>query len=165
MNQTDISHDTWLRGMLLLASLVIVMLGIRLASSTIVLLLLSLFLAIVLEPIIVLLSRLWLPRLAAIALLSGGLLVALLLTLMQIISTLPELTQMSMQMRGLLAEHLTAGLEPLARAGLTLTPDDVMALIDPGQLLRMATRALGRISDLLSAVLVVFLMVVFMLIE
>ncbi|MEA9391597.1 AI-2E family transporter [Acerihabitans sp. TG2] len=165
MSRPDISRDIWLRSMVILACLVIVMMGIRLASSTIVVMLLALFLAIVLEPVIVLLSRLWLPRLAAIALLSAGLLIALLLTLMQIIGSLPELTQMSIQMRNVLAEHLTTGLEPLTRLGLTLTSDELMALVDPGQLLRMATRTVGRISDILSAVLVVFLMVVFMLIE
>lgn len=165
MSRPDISRDTWLRSMVILACLVIVMLGIRLAASTIVVLLLALFLAIVLEPVIVLMSRLWLPRLAAIALLSAGLLITLLLTLMQIIGSLPELTQMSTQMHGLLTAHLGAGLEPLARLGLTLTPDELMALIDPGQMLRMATRTVGRISDILSAMLVVFLMVVFMLIE
>ncbi|MBJ7221530.1 MULTISPECIES: AI-2E family transporter [unclassified Brenneria] len=165
MNNIDRSRDTVLRGMLLLACLVIVMIGIRLAAPIIVLLLLALFLAIVLEPLIVMMSRLGLPRLAAIALLSVSLLIALLLSLVKIMGALPELTQMIAQMRGLLAAHLITVLEPLTRAGLSLTPDEVMALIDPSQLLRMATRTVGRISGILSAVLVVFLMVIFMLIE
>ncbi|WP_410014728.1 AI-2E family transporter [Sodalis sp. C49] len=149
----------------LLACVVIVLAGVHLAAPVIVPLLLALFLAIVLEPLIGLMTRLGLPRLAGVALLSGGLLIALLFTLLNIMDALPELNQMSSQAGGLLSGPLSAGLAPLARAGVTLTPDDVMTYLDPGQLLRMATRTLGRISDILSTVLVVFLMVLFMLIE
>ncbi|CPR21657.1 AI-2E family transporter [Brenneria goodwinii] len=165
MNITEHTRDTVLKGLLLLACLVIVVIGIYLAAPVIVLLLLALFLVIVLEPLIVMMSRLGVPRLAAIALLSGGLLMALLLTLAKIMNTLPELAMMITQMRGVLANHLIAGLEPLARVGLTLTPEQIMTLLDPSQILGMITRAVSRISEILSAILVVFLMVIFMLLE
>lgn len=151
--------------MRLLACVVIVMAGVHLAASVIVPLLLALFLAIVLEPLIVLMVGSGLPRLACVALLSGGLLVALLFTLLKIMEALPELNQMSTQMRGLLSGPLSAGLAPLTHAGVQLTPDEVMTYFDPGQMLRMATRAVSRISDMLSSVLLVFLLVLFMLIE
>ncbi|HEY0207688.1 AI-2E family transporter [Acerihabitans sp.] len=165
MNIKDQQQVTLYEVFRLLACVVIVLAGIHLAAPVIVLLLLALFLAIVLEPLIALMTRFGLPRLAGVALLSGGLLLALLFTLLNIMDALPELTQMSGQMRGMLSGPLSAGLAPLARAGVTLTPDEVMTYFDPGQLLRMATRFVGRISDILSSVLVVFLMVLFMLIE
>lgn len=165
MNITKQPGDVVLKGLLLLTCLVIVVIGIRLAAPIIVLLLLALFLVIVLEPPIAMMSRLGVPRLAAVALLSGGLLLTLLLTLTKIINTLPELQLMITQMRGLLANHLIAGLAPLTRAGLTLSPDQIMTVLNPGKILGIVTRAVGRISEILSAILVVFLLVIFLLCE
>lgn len=56
------SDDMLLNRMLLLAALAIVMMGIHLAASILSIILISLFLAIVLEPVVALLCRTRLPR-------------------------------------------------------------------------------------------------------
>ncbi len=148
-----------------LACLAIVMAGIHLAAPVLAPLLLAVFLALVLEPLIRLLARCGLPRPASVGLLSAGLLLALLFTLAKILAVMPEIRQMSGPMRMLLADRLDAMLVPLAHAGIPLTPQSAMAFIDPGRMLDMAAGALGRVPGMLSKALAVVLLVGFILLE
>ncbi len=155
------SDDMLLNRMLLLAALAIVMMGIHLAASILSIILLSLFLAIVLEPVVALLFRTRLPRSLIVVLLGGVLLMLLVYVLLRMVAALPELNQMSLQMRS----QLTVGMAPLQELGLTLSPEAAMSLIDPGQFLGLITRMLSHVSNFFSSALVVFLTVIFMLIE
>ncbi|MGL9750905.1 MAG: hypothetical protein ACR5LC_05655 [Symbiopectobacterium sp.] len=146
--------------MLLLAALAIVMMGIHLAASILSIILLSLFLAIVLDPVVALLCRTRLPRSLIVVLLDG----VLLMLLVYVLLRMPELNQMSLQMRSLLTRQLTVGMAPLQELGLTLSPEAAMSLIDPGQFLGLITRMLSHVSSFFSSALVVFLTVIFMLI-
>lgn len=159
------SDDMLLNRMLLLATLAIVMMGIHLAASILSIILLSLFLAIVLEPVVALLCRTRLPRPLIVVLLGGVLLMLLVYILLRMVAALPELNQMSLQMRSLLTRQLTVGMAPLQELGLTLSPEAAMSLIDPGQFLGLITRMLSHVSSFFSSALVVFLTVIFMLIE
>ncbi|WP_440864047.1 AI-2E family transporter [Symbiopectobacterium purcellii] len=159
------SDDMLLNRMLLLAALAIVMMGIHLAASILSIILLSLFLAIVLEPVVALLCRTRLPRSLVVVLLGGVLLMLLVYVLLRMVAALPELNQMSLQMRSLLTRQLAVGMAPLQELGLTLSPEAAMSLIDPGQFLGLITRMLSNVSSFFSSTLVVFLTVIFMLIE
>ncbi|MGL9735632.1 MAG: hypothetical protein ACR5LF_08200 [Symbiopectobacterium sp.] len=66
--------------MLLLVALAIVMMGIHLAASILSIILRSLFLAIVLDPVVALLCRTRLPRSLIVVLLDGVLLMLLVFT-------------------------------------------------------------------------------------
>ncbi|PWC14386.1 pheromone autoinducer 2 transporter [Brenneria roseae subsp. americana] len=154
-----------LQRLLLLAALVIIMMGIHMAASILSVLLLALFLAIVLEPVVSLLCRTRLPRPLIVVLLGLVLLMALVYTLLKLVAALPEFNQMSMQMQGLLTRQLADSWLPLQSMGLSLTPEAAVSLVNPGQFLSLIARMLSGISSLFSAMLVIFLTVIFMLIE
>ncbi|PWC11888.1 AI-2E family transporter [Brenneria corticis] len=154
-----------LQRMLLLAALTVVVIGAHMAASILSLLLLSLFLVIVLEPVVGVICRTGLPRPLVVTLLGLILLLALTYTLLMMVAALPEFNQMSMQMQWLLTRQLADSKLSLESMGLSVTPEAVVSLIDPGQFLSLIARMLNRISNLFSAALVVFLTVVFMLIE
>lgn len=154
-----------LQRLLFLAALVIIMMGIHMAASILSMLLLALFLAIVLEPVVSMLCRTRLPRALIVVLLGLVLLLVLTYTLLKLVAALPEFNQMSMQMQGLLTRQLVDSRLPLQSLGLSLTPDAAVSLIDPGQFLTLIGRMLSRMSSLFSAGLIIFLTVIFMLIE
>lgn len=159
------SEDSFLHVVLLVAALTIIMMGIHMAASVLSLILLALFLAIVLEPVVALLCRSRLPRALVVVALGALMTLMLVYTLMKMVAALPELNQMSLQMRGLLTSELTMGMAPLQQLGLSLSPEAVVSLVDPGRFLGVIGRTLSHVSSLFSSVLVVFITVVFMLIE
>lgn len=165
MNIPPRAEDSLLRSLLLLAALTIVMIGINMAASALSLILLSLFLAIVLDPVVAFLCRSRLPRALVVVALGGVLLVVMLYVLLRMVAVLPELNQMSLQMRGVLTRQLAIGMAPLQELGLSLSPEAAVSLIDPGQFLALIARMLSHVSSLFSSGLVVFLTVIFMLIE
>ncbi|MBT9432946.1 AI-2E family transporter [Candidatus Sodalis endolongispinus] len=111
------------------------------------------------------LARLKVPRGLAIIAVSVSILLALLVTLGIIMAALPELRQMSAYIPLLLTDRLQAVPAFLQSAGMTLTVESLWAMIDPAQLLTIATRAVGRISGMLTAIAMVFMLVVFMLLD
>ena len=148
-----------------LACLTIVIAGVHLAAAVLVPILLALCLAVVLEKMIGLLSRLGVPRPAAIVLVSGGVLLALLMALLAVAAALPELGKMNGNIQLLLTDRLRTAEPLLTRAGLSLSVESAISFIDPGHVFGMATRALSRISGILFGIVMVFLMVAFMLLE
>ncbi|MGL9773026.1 MAG: AI-2E family transporter [Sodalis sp. (in: enterobacteria)] len=148
-----------------LACATLLTLGIYLASPVLIPLLVALCLALVLMRPINRLARLRVPRRLAVIAVTGSILLALLVTLGIIMAALPELRQMSAYIPLLLTDKLQAVPAFVQSAGMTLTVESLWATIDPAQLVTIATRTVGRITGMLTAIAMVFMLVVFMLLE
>lgn len=162
MEKSTLSPD---RVCVYLVCLILSILGVHLAAPVLVPLLVALCLTLVLMRPINGLVSLKIPRVLAVIAVSGGILLALLITLGTIMAALPELRQLSSYLPLLLADRLQGVPALLQRAGMTLTVESLWAIFDPAQLFTLATRAVGRISGMLTGIVMVFMLVVFMLLD
>ncbi|BDH45782.1 pheromone autoinducer 2 transporter [Salmonella enterica subsp. enterica serovar Choleraesuis] len=150
---------------IMLASLVIILAGIKIAADIIVPFILALFLAVILNPLVTLLIRLRMPRIIAVSLIITIIVLLMLLLLAYLGNVLNELTRTLPQYRGALSVPLTR-LEPwLQRAGIDVAVNDLLRYIDPGAVMSLVTRLLSQLSNAMTSVFLLLLTVVFMLLE
>lgn len=154
-----------LRTLVILATLVIVITGISLASPLINQILLSLFLAIMLDRPIGLLESKRVPRILSSLLVIVLLLLVIVFTIIKLTVLTPDLIQLSRQAPQLLAERFASVTQTFAHLGIVLTPNEMLAFIDAGAVVRFVTGFLTQIPSILSWWLMVFLMLFFMLYE
>jgi|GEM_PF-462306 len=154
-----------LRVLIILATLTIILTGIYLASALINQVMLSLFLAIMLDPLISRLERKRVPRLLSSLLVIVLLLLVIVFTIIKLTVLTPDLIQLSRQAPQLLAERFEPVTQTFSHLGLVLTPNDMLAFVDAGAVVRFVTGFLTQIPSILSWWLMVFLMLFFMLYE
>ena len=154
-----------LRVLIILATLTIILTGIYLASALINQVMLSLFLAIMLDPLISRLERKRVPRLLSSLLVIVLLLLVIVFTIIKLTILTPDLIQLSRQAPQLLAERFEPVTQTFSHLGLVLTPNDMLAFVDAGAVVRFVTGFLTQIPSILSWWLMVFLMLFFMLYE
>ncbi len=155
----------FLRVLFILATLTIILTGIYLASPLISQVLLSLFLAIMLDPLINQLERKRVPRVVSSLLVIVLLLLVIVLTIIKLTVLTPDLIQLSRQAPQLLADRFEPITQAFGHLGIVLTPNDMLAFIDAGEVVRFVTGFLTQIPSILSWWLMVFLMLFFMLYE
>ena len=166
MHQSGLKSLTPLiQGLLLLTCLTILLAGLHMAAPLVNQVLLALFLAVMLDPLIERLEKHGLPRLLT----SLSVIVALLLLIVIIISSLsasaPGLIQLSRLASVQIATQLHALTFFLSEAGIFLSTNLVLSFIDTSAILRLITSQLSLIPGMLSWWLMVFLMLLFMLYE
>ena len=154
-----------LKLVIMLGMLVIILAGIRLAADIIVPFILALFIAVVLNPVIQRLVRWRVPRVLAISLLVGTIVLVAVLLLAYLGTSLNELARTLPQYRSYLVVPLQ-NLEPwLQRAGIGITVDELIKYIDPNSAMSLVSSLLSQLSSAMSSVFLLLLTVVFMLLE
>ena len=154
-----------LKLVIMLGMLVIILAGIRLAADIIVPFILALFIAVVLNPVIQRLVRLRVPRVLAISLLVGTIVLVAVLLLAYLGTSLNELARTLPQYRSYLVVPLQ-NLEPwLQRAGIGITVDELIKYIDPNAAMSLVSSLLSQLSSAMSSIFLLLLTVVFMLLE
>ena len=153
------------QALILLACLTLVLFGLRLGAPLINQVLLAIFLAVMLDPLISRLARRGIPRTLSSLLVIVILLLLIVITIMSLSASAPDLIKLSRQAPNLVAAKLQYLTLSLSQMGIVLTTDEMLNFVDAGAVVRFVTYQLSLIPGLLSWWLMVFLMLLFMLIE
>ncbi|WP_288820253.1 AI-2E family transporter [uncultured Leclercia sp.] len=154
-----------LKIVIMLGMLVIVLAGIRFAADIIVPFILALFIAVVLNPLVQRMVRLRVPRVLAISLLIGVIILGMVLLLAYLGSSLNELARTLPIYRDSLLAPLQR-LDPwLHRVGIDVSIEQLQTFIDPNAAMTLVTNLLTQLSNAMTSIFLLLLTVVFMLIE
>lgn len=154
-----------LRTLLMLASLIIILSGIKAASQIVVPFLLALFLSIVLYPIVRLMSRWRIPSVVTVLLIMLVIIISLFMGASLVGSSANEFTRTLPQYRGVIGEHLRTFQAYAAQVNIDISSDEMMQYFDPGALVSFLTRMLSGFSGMMTSVFLLLMTVVFMLLE
>lgn len=154
-----------LKIVIMLGMLVIILTGIRFAADIIVPFILALFLAVVINPLVQLLVRCRVPRVLAISLLVGAIVLLAVVLLASLGTSLNELARTLPQYRTSLAEPLKTVTPWLQRFGFTVSAIELNKYIDPNAVMTLVTGLLTQLSNAMSSIFLLLLTVVFMLLE
>lgn len=154
-----------LKIVIMLGMLVIILTGIRFAADIIVPFILAIFLAVVLNPLVQRMVKLRVPRVMAISILVLIIVMAMVLLLSYLGTSLNELARTLPQYRSSLVVPLK-NLEPwLVRLGIGVSVDELVKYIDPNAAMTLVTNLLAQLSNAMSSIFLLLLTVVFMLLE
>lgn len=153
------------QGLFMLACLTLVLTGLYLAAPLVNQVLLALFLAVMLDPLISRLAQRGIPRILSSLLVIVIMLLLIVITIMSLSASAPDLMQLSRQAPALIAARLQTLVQSLGQMGMAFTPDELLKFVDASAVVRLITTQLSLIPGLLSWWLMVFLMVLFMLYE
>ncbi len=154
-----------LKIVIMLGMLVIILTGVRFAADIIVPFILALFIAVILNPLVQRLVRLRVPRVLAITLLISIIIVVMVLLVAYLGTSLNELARTLPKYRSSLAIPLLQ-LEPwLQRAGIEVSVEELLKYIDPNAAMTLVTSLLAQLSNAMTSIFLLFLTVVFMLLE
>ncbi|KAA8998535.1 AI-2E family transporter [Affinibrenneria salicis] len=150
---------------IMLASVVIILAGIKAAASIVVPFLLAMFLAIVLNPVVNALMRFRLPRALAITLIILVIIAVITLLFGVLGASLNDFSRMLPQFRGLLFDKLRLLQDLAARFDIHFSADTLARNFDPGVLMNLATQLLSHLSGAMTNLFLLLMTVVFMLFE
>ncbi|MCI1898295.1 MAG: AI-2E family transporter [Enterobacter sp.] len=154
-----------LKIVIMLGMLMIILSGIRFAADIIVPFILALFIAVILNPLVQRLVRLRVPRVLAITMLISVIIMAMVLLIAYLGTSLNELARTLPQYRSSLVIPLKQ-LEPwLQRAGIEVSVEELLKYIDPNAAMSLVTGLLAHLSSAMTSIFLLMLTVVFMLIE
>jgi AI-2 transport protein TqsA len=154
-----------LKIVIMLGMLVIILTGVRFAADIIVPFILALFIAVILNPLVQRMVRLRVPRVLAITLLIGIIIVAMVLLVAYLGTSLNELARTLPKYRSSLVTPLLQ-IEPwLQRAGIEVSVEELLKYIDPNAAMTLVTSLLAQLSNAMTSIFLLFLTVVFMLLE
>lgn len=159
--------DRKLRLLMALAMLVLILGGIKAAADIVVPFLLALFLAIVLNPLVVLLERYRVPRGIGVMVVVVAIVVVLLKLISMLGVSLNEFARSLPQYRGVMLQKIYALQYYAERFNLDMTfsADDIVRLIDPSAMMNLVTYFLSHLSGIMSSIFLLLMTVVFMLFE
>lgn len=160
-------YDRKLRLIMMLAMMVVILAGIKAAADIVVPFLLAVFLAIVLNPLVVLLERCRVPRGLSVMLLFITVVVLLMMLIGMLGSSLNEFARSLPQYRGLMLEKITELQDYAQRfnVDITFSADALVKLVDPSATMNFVTRLLGQLSGTMTSIFLLLMTVVFMLFE
>ncbi|MEL0551501.1 MULTISPECIES: AI-2E family transporter [Enterobacteriaceae] len=154
-----------LKIVIMLGMLVIILTGIRFAADIIVPFVLALFLAVVINPLVHLMMRCRVPRVLAIVLLIGTIVMLAVVLLASLATSLNELARTLPQYRSSLSEPVHTVTPWLQRFGFSVSVVELNKYIDPNAVMTMVTSLLTQLSNAMSSIFLLLLTVVFMLLE
>jgi predicted PurR-regulated permease PerM len=163
------SNNTVPSGMLkvlvTLACLVIVLAGVKTATNVIVPFLLSIFIAIICNPLVNLLMRFKFPRGLAITMVVVFIVILGFSLATLVGNSLNQLSALLPEYREQLKQHFTWLIEQLNQYNIQLSSAMMLESFDPGAAMGMATRMLTSLGNVLANVFLILLTVIFMLLE
>lgn len=161
------NNATFIRTLVAMAALVIILAGVKSAVEIAVPFLLSLFIAIICSPIITFMTQRKVPHWLAITLLFGLILLVFFFLLGLINSTVREFTQSIPQYRIVLSERVNDVMAFIQRVNLPIeiSRESLLEYFDPSILMNYVSRVLLSFSHVVTNVFVLFLVVIFMLLE
>ncbi len=159
---TDNRGLTWLLG---LASIIIILTGLKAAESITIPIMLALFIAIISMPFLRMMTMRGVPSVVAVLIVLLVIIVFGGLLLMVVRESIDSFIQQLPHYQTRLQTILAGTISLLERFNIPLTREIVMQHVDPATLMSWLGMGLSAMSSLLSNVLLVFFIVVFILLE
>ena len=161
----EAKHTQTIKFLIIAASCVIIVAGMRAAQSILVPFLLSIFIATISSPLLFWLRRKGLPMgvslvLVILLVLAIGLLIGLLVG-----TSLNDFSQSLPLYQTRLEEKMSAISSLVGKLGINLSHKLVIEHVDPGTAMRLASKMLTGIGNILSNAFLIFLTVIFILLE
>lgn len=159
------THST--KTLVAIASIIIILAGIKLSNEIVVPFLLSLFIAIICSPMIKFMTKRKVPLWLAITILLIVFILGFSFLAGIINNTLQEFTNAIPQYKIQLSSRIQVILELAHRwhIPLTLSQEEIMSKFDPSSIMNLVSKLLMGLSGALSNIFVIFLVVIFMLLE
>lgn len=154
-----------LRTLLMLASVVIILSGIKAASQIVVPFLLALFLSIVLYPLVRIMARWRIPSVLSVFIIIIAIVIGMFMTASLLGSSLNEFTRTLPQYRAPISEHLRTFQAYAAQVNIHISNEELMQYFDPSALVGFITRMLSGFSGMMTNIFLLLMTVVFMLLE
>ncbi|MEM6161291.1 AI-2E family transporter [Erwinia sp. P6884] len=149
----------------MLGMLVIILAGIRAGAEIIVPFILAMFVAVILNPLVRLLQRAGLPRMLAVSLLAGAIVMAGALLLSTLVTMLNDFSRTLPQYRQVLLASLLAFQQRAGQLGVSVSTEALITMVDPNATLNLASWLLTQLSGAVSGIFLLLMTVVFMLFE
>lgn len=151
--------------LLILASIVIILAGVKAASAIVVPFLLSVFIAMACSPIITWANRYKLPRAIAVVLVILIIVVFGLILAGLVGQSMNEFSQNMPKYREQLVGEFSWVIGQLDAFNISVDKQQLLTYLDPGAAMNMATNLLSSLGGVLTNFLLILLIVVFMLFE
>ena len=151
--------------LLTMASIVIILAGVKAATAIVVPFLLSVFIAMACSPIITWANQYKLPRVIAVILVILIIVIFGLILAALVGQSMNEFTQNLPQYREQLVEEFAWVIGQLDKVNIIVNQDALISYLDPGAAMNMATNLLSSLGGVLTNFLLILLIVVFMLFE
>ncbi len=151
--------------LLVLASLVILMAGIKAASDILVPFLLSVFIAMACNPLIQWAGRYHVPRGISVALVMVFLVIIGLMLAALVGQSLNDFKGNMPEYKAQLAEQLAWVTTQLAALNISVDKEQILSWLDPGMLMGLASNLLSGLGSVMTNLLLILLTVVFMMLE
>ncbi|WP_371185382.1 AI-2E family transporter [Thalassotalea maritima] len=165
MNLATINKTTSVKALLIMACLVIIMAGIKTASNILIPFLLSLFIAIMCNPLVAKLEKYRIPKALAIILILV-VFVGIGMSLASLIgNSLTELNDKMPEYREQITTKFASLIDKLADYNIHVSSEVFMTYLDPGVAMRFATDMLSGFGNIMANTFLILLTVVFMLFE
>ena len=149
------------------AAVIVILAGVKSAGEIIIPFLLSLFIAIICSPIIKFMTRRRIPLGLAIALLLGLIVAVVIFLAGMVNAAVQEFTASIPQYKVLLSARVQTVFALIKEYNLPIavTQEEILSTFDPGVVMNLVRRLLLGFSGVLSNIFVLFLVVIFMLLE
>ncbi|MFT2090597.1 AI-2E family transporter [Paraglaciecola sp. 2405UD69-4] len=161
----QINHQRPVKILIVLASIVVILAGVKAASAIVVPFLLSIFIAMACSPIITWANQYKLPRALAV------IIVILLIVIFGLVlaglvgQSMNEFSQNVPKYREQLVQEFGWVIGQLDKVNISINKDTLISYLDPGAAMNMATNLLSSLGGVLTNFLLILLIVVFMLFE
>ncbi|WGE56203.1 AI-2E family transporter [Actinobacillus equuli] len=164
MEQSQVSLT---KALVATAAIIIILAGIKSAAEIVVPFLLSLFIAIICSPIIKFMTTRRIPLGIAISLLLGLIVLVFLFLTGMVNNAIQEFTASIPQYKLLLTARLQTifALVKEYQLPINISQEDILSKFDPSAVMNLVSRLLLGFSGVLSNIFVLFLVVIFMLLE
>ncbi|WP_371378866.1 AI-2E family transporter [Thalassotalea aquiviva] len=153
------------RSIFTIAAVVIILAGMKTASDILIPFLLSVFLAIICNPLIKRLERFKIPKVLAVVFVIA-IILGLGMSLASLIGTsLNELSSLMPQYKQQLSDKFVLLVDKLAEYNIMMSSSVIVEYIDPGAAMGFATNMLSGFGNIMANLFLILLTVVFMLFE
>ncbi|MFQ3197591.1 MAG: AI-2 transport protein TqsA [Paraglaciecola sp.] len=161
----QVKQSASLKVLLILASLVVVLAGIKSASSIVVPFLLSVFIAMACSPIISWANKYKIPKVVSVILVIVLIVVFGFMLAGLVGQSMTDFSENVPQYRQQLQEQFSWGIKQFEAFNIHINSAQMLSYFDPGVAMNMATNLLTSLGSVLTNFLLILLIVVFMLFE
>jgi AI-2 transport protein TqsA len=164
-NCNERNYTCTLKLLIIGASFVIIIAGMKSARSILVPFLLSIFISIICSPLLFWLRRKGLPMWAALASVVAAVLLAGLGIGLMVGASLTDFTQSIPVYQAELQKKVLEISSLAQKAGMSLPEEELLAYVDPGAAMNFASKILSGLGKVLSDAFLIFITVIFILLE
>lgn len=165
MTNSNTSYAGILKYLMMAASFIIIIAGMKAAQTILVPFLLSVFISIICSPLLFWFRRKGLPMWGALASVIAIVLLAGAMFILLITSSINDFSQSLPVYQETLKEKISGIASLLANSGITLPHKKILEYVDPGSAIGFASNILSGLGNVFSNAFLIFITVIFILLE